>query len=354
MRSSFLRYGQVPIAVALSVLLERLLAPFVETGIVFLFLWPAVVYCGWRGFGPGLLATILAILAADYFLIEPRYTISFMKPDEVVWASSFAVLALFVNVLQLRTRRLADERYHLLMDLEQAGQRKNQFLAVLSHELRSPLSAARNATAVLKIVGAADSRLTQATALIERQHEQITCLINDLLDLTRIERGTLRLEQQPMKLASALELAVEANRWLIEEKQLELVVSLPPDPVPVLADRSRLVQVLSNLLQNACNYSREGGHIAVVLQRDERGAVLRLHDDGLGISAEMLPRIFDLYESFHKSRGGLGIGLALVRQLVELHGGSVAVDSPGLGKGSTFTVRLPTHQGSLQEAVAAS
>jgi signal transduction histidine kinase len=358
MRSYLLRYGQVPLVVAASVWLERLLEPFVDTGIVFLFLWPSVVYCGWRGLGPGLLATVLAILAADYFLIEPRYQISFIKPNELVWVCSFAGLAILINLLQEGSRRarrqveeLAHERYCLLQELKQADQHKNRFLGVLSHELRGPLSAARNATGVLKKLGSADSRMVQATELISRQLEQITCLVNDLLDLTRIERGTLRLEQQPLELATVIDLAVEANHWVLASKHLELRVCLPPDPVHLQADRSRLVQVVSNLLQNACNYTPEGGHISLTVEADHAGVVLMVQDDGQGISADMLPRVFDLFESLHQSRGGLGIGLALVRQLVELHDGSVTARSPGLGQGSTFVVRLPVGCAKVEEAV---
>ena len=229
--------------------------------------------------------------------------------------------------------------------LREADRRKDEFLAVLAHELRNPLAPIRYAIAMARKEDRSDAQRRQAQAIIERQVEQMGRLLDDLLDVSRITRGTLLLRRSAVDLASAVMAAQESARPLIEARSHTLVVKLPQAPLRLVADPVRLAQVLANLLINAAKYTDSGGHIELEARREGGGLVIVVRDNGIGISAEMMPRIFTLFAqaspALERSEGGLGIGLSLVRGLVALHGGTVSAHSSGSGQGSEFVVRLP-------------
>ncbi len=240
-----------------------------------------------------------------------------------------------------RLERRLKEQTEALADLHR---RKDEFLAMLSHELRNPLAPISNAVHLLRLRKNEDPIQQKAHSIIERQLAQLTRLVDDLMEVSRITTGRIHLKQERVALNGIVENGVETVRTLIGQCRHELTVSLPPQPIWLHADASRLEQVVVNLLTNAAKYTNEGGHIWVSLEEDGQDCLVKVRDTGVGIAPELLPRIFDLFtqaeRSLDRSQGGLGIGLALVQRLVEMHGGTVAVQSI-FGHGSEFVVRLP-------------
>lgn len=229
--------------------------------------------------------------------------------------------------------------------LREADHRKDEFLATLAHELRNPLAPIRNAVQILRLKGPPSLELQWAREVIDRQVQQMTHLIDDLMDVSRIARNTIELRKENVELGAILQTAVETSRPLINASGHSITVTQPPQPIYLNADSTRMAQVFSNLLNNAAKYSEKSGRIELTAERDGYEVVVSVRDHGIGIPREMLPRIFDLFtqvdRSLERAHGGLGIGLTLVRRLVEMHGGSVTAQSEGAGKGSVFTVRLP-------------
>ena len=241
------------------------------------------------------------------------------------------------------------ERRQAQEALRQANRLKDEFLAMLAHELRNPLAPISNALHIMKQPGADAAIRAQVRDMAERQVRHMARLLDDLLDVSRISRGKITLRPETVDVAAVASRTVEAQRPLAEERRHELTVSLPPEPVWMVADPTRLEQVLSNLLNNSVKYTDPGGHIRLTVQRSPGEVVIRVLDDGIGISPDMLPRVFDVFvqaeRRLDRSQGGVGIGLTLVRRLVELHGGTVEAHSRGLGQGSEFVVRLPALDG---------
>lgn len=232
-------------------------------------------------------------------------------------------------------------------ELEQADRRKDEFIAMLGHELRTPLAPIRNAASLLEAHARrnSDPQVGRAVGVILRQADHLARLVDDLLDVSRITHGIIELERAPVDLEEVLLEAIEVSRGAIEQRDQVVSLETPDATVTVSADRTRLVQVLCNLLSNASRFTPDRGRIRVVASDDGQEAVVRVIDDGIGISPELQSRIFDLFARGQapdsRAAGGLGIGLGLVRQLVELHGGSVSVASGGPGTGSEFTIRVP-------------
>ena len=239
----------------------------------------------------------------------------------------------------------AYERMRLIRQLFDEDRKKDEFLATLAHELRNPLAPIRNAVSYLQIKGPPEPDLQNAREIIERQVRQMTRLVDDLLDISRVTRGKIALQRERVGLNLVLTNAVEASRPVIEAARHDLSVTVPSEPLMVEGDVTRLSQVFGNLLTNAAKYTDPGGQIRVTVRREGSDAVVSVSDTGIGISAEHLPRLFDMFSqvapALERTQGGLGIGLALVKSLVEMHGGRVEARSPGLGKGSEFLVRLP-------------
>ncbi|HEV2664937.1 MAG TPA: PAS domain S-box protein, partial [Blastocatellia bacterium] len=229
--------------------------------------------------------------------------------------------------------------------IKEADRLKDEFLATLSHELRNPLAPIRNAVQALKQLGPPDPQLQQLRGIIDRQVAQMTRLVDDLLDISRITQNRITLHKERLELMTVVGRAVETSRPLIDDRKHHLAVSLPAEPAAVEGDLTRLAQVISNLLNNAAKYTEEGGNIWLTAEKSGAEVILKVKDDGIGIQPHILPRIFDLFTqadgSLDRSQGGLGLGLALVRRLVELHGGRVEARSEGQGKGSEFAVHLP-------------
>jgi signal transduction histidine kinase len=228
--------------------------------------------------------------------------------------------------------------------LERADREKNNFLAMLAHELRNPLAPIRNVGEILAQVLRDEPAAHRPLAILKRQTEQLTRLVEDLLDIARIQQGRMALEKRPVEIGEVLEQAVETVQPLLREKQQRLSLEGLPAPVFVLGDPARLVQCVGNLLHNAAKYTDPGGVIRLEVRESGARVSMAVSDNGAGISAAVLPHIFDLFvqseETLEHSRGGLGIGLAIVKRLVEMHGGSVEAASPGEGRGSSFTIHL--------------
>jgi PAS domain S-box-containing protein len=251
------------------------------------------------------------------------------------------------------------ERMKAEDDLRDAHRRKDEFLAMLAHELRNPLAPISSAAQLLMHLQPADTRLKHATDIIVRQVEHITGLVDDLIDVSRVTRGLISTDQQPCGIARIVEQALEQVRPVIEARGHRLSLALPAPPAFILGDQKRLVQALANLLSNAAKYTPDDGNIALAVDVVGTMVQLTVSDDGIGIGAALLPRVFDLFtqgeRSADRSQGGLGVGLAMVKSLVELHGGRVDAASAGFGLGSVFTVSLPLlHQGVADGSGAAA
>jgi PAS domain S-box-containing protein len=242
-------------------------------------------------------------------------------------------------------RETASQLRQYAADLAESDRRKTEFLAMLAHELRNPLAPIRNALQIMELKNGDEKAVQSASRMMERQIGLVVRLVDDLLDVSRISRGKIELRRRQIELASVIRHAVETSRPAMESAKHVLTVTLPPQPVYLNGDPARLAQVVGNLLNNACKFTNTGGHIWLTVERKVEQAAIRVRDTGIGIAADQLPRIFDMFTqvdtSLERSAGGLGIGLTLVKNLVEMHGGTVEVYSAGVGQGSEFVVHLP-------------
>ena len=243
-------------------------------------------------------------------------------------------------------RTAAQDRERALRELEEADRRKDEFLAMLSHELRSPLAPILHAVEILDRAGPGQEQVAaKYRAVIARQVQHMKRLLDDLLDVSRVSEGKIRLRKEPVELGALLLQAVEVSRPMMTEKAQNLSLGLANEPLVLEADSTRLVQVFANLLNNAAKYTDRAGHISLSAEREGAEAVVKVRDDGVGMSADLLARAFDLFvqesRALDRAQGGLGIGLTLVRTFVKMHGGSVRAASEGPGRGSEFVVRLP-------------
>lgn len=242
-------------------------------------------------------------------------------------------------------KQAQEELQRLAARLSEADRRRNEFIATLAHELRNPLAPLTNALHLMRMSPDNAENVRRARSVMERQLAHMVRLIDDLLDTARITNGKLELKKQSVELNSVVASAIEGSLPILEAAGHSLHVGAPKEPVFIEVDPDRLTQVVSNLLNNAAKYTPSGGSIEILARQDGDYATIAVADSGIGISAEALPTVFEMFTQVRgetdRSQGGLGIGLCLVRQLVQLHGGTVSASSPGAGKGSTFTVRLP-------------
>jgi PAS domain S-box-containing protein len=286
-----------------------------------------------------------SVAAGEHFEIEQRY----VRPDgSVVWINNtvgpvrsvkhgpVSILSVSVDISE---RKRAEEA------LLEADRRKDEFLAMLAHELRNPMAPIRAAADLMRVAHLDTGRLMQTSGIISRQVQHMTGLVDDLLDVSRVTRGLIKLEKASLDVKQIITDALEQVRPLLEAKKHHLTVDLDPEPAHVLGDQKRLIQILANLLNNAAKYTPPNGSIHLSMQVPEHCVLLRVADNGVGIPAEMRSSIFELFaqveRSPDRSQGGLGIGLALARSLVELHGGTIRCESGGIGQGSEFIVSMP-------------
>ena len=277
----------------------------------------------------------------------------------------FADLLSRMSYSNIKLARSVAERERLMASLregkerlEEADRHKNEFLGVLSHELRNPLAPIRNAARLLDLAEPGGEQATRAKAVITRQVEHLSNLVDDLLDVTRISRGKIQLARARIELTECVRRAIEDHASELAAREIPIELRIETTPLWLDADPTRIAQVLGNLLQNAAKFTDAHGRVIVTVGRDAGDhAVVRVADDGMGIEPALLPRLFEPFmqadESLHRSQGGLGLGLALIKGLVELHGGTVQAHSEGLGHGAEFTVRLPLAGPSAQAAPAA-
>jgi signal transduction histidine kinase len=382
MRKTLLEYVMAILAVAVAVVLRWFFDTILNGDHALPTLFGAVAFAVWYGgFTPALFASVLGYLAVDYLFIEPRGVIAVHSDSDFVgflfYFSSCLIIIGFGSGMRAAQRRAEASTLDALSKKEQleremverkraeaalkdADQRKDEFLATLAHELRNPLAPIRNALHIMQGSGTLVAGNTAASAqmlgMMERQVQQMVRLIDDLLDVSRISRGKIELRKERLNLAAVVEVALETSRPLIDAEKHELTVTLPSQTLFVLGDKVRLAQVLANLLNNAAKYTPNGGHIWLTIERQKGQAVIRVRDNGIGIPTTLLPSIFELFvqvdHHLDRSQGGLGIGLFLVRRLIDMHGGTIEAHSGGPGHGSEFIVRLPVAVEKLQELEA--
>lgn len=262
--------------------------------------------------------------------------------------------ALRARARQYEIREHLAERERAEQALRVADRRKDEFLAMLGHELRNPLAPLMTGLQLLALSDIRDPVVLRALPVMQRQVEHLVRLVDDLLEVSRITRGLIELQREPLDLATVLRSAVENSRTAVEAGRHELSVDLPDEAIILVGDAVRLTQVFANLLSNAAKYTDPGGHIKVSARRHGERAVVSVRDDGIGIPATALPSVFDMFtqvdRGHQRTQGGLGIGLALVRSLVTMHGGLVEARSGGVGAGSEFVVELPLPAGARIEA----
>lgn len=290
-------------------------------------------------------------LLRDVQAAEVRAEVTLQRGDGTLVPAYLGVSALREGPLGLclvMTDLTEQKRYVELQGaqeaLREADRRKNEFVAILAHELRNPLGPIRNAARILKLKGPQDPELRTPIEMIERQTEQLARLLDDLLDVSRISRGALEMRQERVTVSDVVDASVDACHEELQERGVSLRVGLPTEPTELVADRARLIQVLWNLINNAAKYTPSGGKIELTAMVSDCTLVLSVRDNGIGIPPDKLTDIFDLFAQVDRSgerEGGLGIGLTLVRQIVTLHGGSIEARSEGIGRGSEFIVTLP-------------
>jgi signal transduction histidine kinase len=262
-----------------------------------------------------------------------------------------AITVRLLSMMDVTERRLAEDALKL------ADREKDDFLALLAHELRNPLAPIRTAVQLLKMRRQTDAEGQRLHAVIDRQVQHLVRMVDDLLDVSRVLRGKVELRREPLEIGEAIAIAVETSRPLIDAQRQELVMRLPDRPLTVQGDPVRLAQVIANLLNNASKFSHAGAAIHLTAGRADDAVVIEVRDSGAGMAPEVLTRVFEPFvqadRSLERSRGGLGIGLTLVKKIVELHQGQVSAQSDGLGRGSVFAIRLPARAGA-EAAVAAA
>jgi signal transduction histidine kinase len=267
------------------------------------------------------------------------------RPTRVTALISTVQSALRARKRQYQARDYLAERERTADVLRQADRRKDEFLAILAHELRNPLAPIRNSLQILRMTASADPTAERVCEMMERQVNHMVRLVDDLMEVSRITRGLIELRREETDLATLIRSAVDTSKPLIEAKEHQLAISLPSETVLLPGDPVRLGQVFSNLLNNAAKYTEARGQIWLSAKVEASDVTVSIRDNGIGLSADVLPVVFEMFmqvdRSANRSQGGLGIGLTLVKKLVELHGGTIAATSAGPGQGSEFTVRLP-------------
>ena len=317
----------------------------------YVFYFPATLFTAlFSGLGPACLGIGIFAVVTAVWILPPSGSLSLLDPIDLMGLAAFVVADGVIAWIGTSHRDLIEQSEHQSAELtvqkqeaEAANRAKDDFLAVLSHELRTPLTTIVAGVRVLRHIGSPEPRLSNIRDAIERQADHLTRLVDDLLDVKRIVTGPVVLERQPCDLADAVVGFVAA--WERAGRFREHTVFVDAEPVWVNGDVARLQQIVDNLMSNALKYTPAGGSISISVKHEAEEAVLCVCDTGIGISPDLLPQLFELFvqgdPGSARVRTGLGIGLAVVHRLVEVHGGTVQASSNGPGTGSTFTVRLP-------------
>lgn len=352
------RFGRTLVAylfavssVTAALLLTRLLWPWIEPHPTSLFLAAITVSAWYGGFRPSLLATALSAIVVDYFFILPVHSLE-VSVDNTVRACVFVLVALLISWIDHGRKQAIEERDQMLVRAhearkaaEAANRTKDEFLAMVSHELRTPLNVILGWVSILGSGKLNGEAAADGLERIERNARLQQHLIEDLIDVSRIAAGTMRLDARPMDVNPVIEKALSVVALAAKAKDISLAAHCPEEPITIIGDPDRLQQVVWNLLSNAIKFTPHGGRVSLSVQRRDRDAVLIVRDNGRGIRSEFLPHVFERFRQDEseqrQNREGLGLGLSIVRHLVELHGGTVAAESGGTDKGATFTVRLP-------------
>jgi signal transduction histidine kinase/ActR/RegA family two-component response regulator len=349
-RTQLQRYGTALAAVAVATVVRFLVDDLMGGRATYAFYLIATAFVAWRcGLGPALVAAGIGSLLGNFLFETPggRFSLDW-GPSQASFFVSLAigvVTAFFCESLRVTAR----ENARMYREARQSDERKDVFLAMLGHELRNPMAPLRNALYLLETMGPHDREVEQMHRLISGQVDQLIRLIDDLLDVSRITQEKIELKVESVELHSIVDATLNTVRPYINERRHDLLITLPTERVYLEADPVRMTQVLTNLLNNAAKYTEPGGRIWFTAEAEKGTLTLRVRDTGIGMSAEERERVFDLFEqggdTVKQAKGGLGIGLTLVRSLVRLHGGTVEAESPGVGLGTEFIVRLPTTYG---------
>jgi signal transduction histidine kinase/CheY-like chemotaxis protein len=345
-------YGGAVAVVLASVFLRWFLDPWLGNNVPFITLYGAVAIAVWfGGLGPAVLAMVLGYAIVNVRYISDHDGVSVTGPAESMTLALFALSCSLIIVLGEAMRRARD-RYRVseaevrdrARELQRADANKSRFLAVLSHELRNPLAPLRTGLALLRMRGQGDGATAETHDMMERQITQLSRLIDDLLDVSRIDRGKLELRTQRLAINTVLQTAIDTAKPNIDAQGHELVVKYPAAPLYVEGDLVRLAQVVSNLLNNAAKFTPPKGRIELSAHAEDDRVVVRVADNGVGIAPERLPEVFEMFVQLEPgsiTAGGLGLGLTLARAIVRRHGGDIVARSAGRGQGAEFVVRLP-------------
>ena len=339
------RYGVAGVAALLASFIRIALDPFWGTRFLpYIFFFPATLLTAlFGGLGPAWAGIAISSVMTVVWILPPTRSLFVENSRDLIGLAVYIVVAGVVAWIGAAHRDLIERSERQATELESANRAKDDFLAVLSHELRTPLTTIVAGVRVLRQIGNPEARAVSVRDAIERQADQLTRLVDDLLDVKRIVRGVVVLDRQLCDLAEAVTGFIAP--WHGSGRFKNHTLFVDTESVWVNADVVRLQQIIDNLTGNAVKYTPAGGSISISVKQEGEGAVLLVCDTGIGISQDLLPRLFELFTQGDpgsaRVRTGLGIGLAVVRRLVELHGGTVQASSDGHGKGSTFTVRLP-------------
>lgn len=294
----------------------------------------------WFGWRPAVLAAVISYLGGTFYFVEPRGHIGPGSVQALAAMLNFFAAAGMIIAIGERARRAEQALAQANADLREADQRKDAFLATLSHELRNPIGVITNGMSILERLPL-DERPRATLSILSRQIGHMQRLVDDLLDIGRITRGRLTLRIEPTDVRASVEHAVDANRHTLTTRRQHVSLELPEAPTLLGIDHARMVQVVSNLIDNASKYSPEGAEVSVRVVQDD-GVMIEVSDNGPGIDPTMLPKVFDLFEQGGSSHSdGLGLGLGLCRHLVELHGGRITAERNPTGQGTTFKIYLP-------------
>ncbi len=346
-----LLFAVVATALALAARLT-LFETMLGTRTPFLFFYISLAASAWYGgFPAGMLATVLGSVAGAYYFMSPRFSLYADRPLDHLETLIFILTGAFMSFLygslitaRRRVEAEAAERRRAEASLSAADRRKDEFLATLAHELRNPLAPISNSLEILRRAKDDKTKL-KTVAIIERQLRQMVHLVEDLMDVARITQNKIVLRKRSVLIGEAVQNAIDSVKSSMDEKHQRLEVSFSPAYLRVNGDMTRLTQIFTNILANASKYSDDGGAIRVTTDADNGHVRIAVQDEGIGISAEALPKVFRMFEQdsavIDRSQGGLGIGLGLVKRLVEMHDGTVTAASAGPGRGSEFVVTLP-------------